>query len=94
MIPIRSWIRLLDYESAVVLSFFKGSIFEHVHLVHTASLVMGRFQYLASLDLVVRPISEQTLGVLTPFWVLMKPAWGKRVYFAVINVEIHPWPWR
>lgn len=91
-IPVRS--RPLDFDSPILLILAKGPVCKYIHLMHTTGLAMGGLQYTTSLDLIVRPVSEQTLGVTIPFWVLTKSAWWKRVDFAGISVEIHPWPRR
>lgn len=91
-IPVRS--RMLDLDATILVISVKGSILEYVDRVYAAGVVMGDFQYTASLDLVLRPVSEQTFGVIAPLWVLTNSAWRKRMDFAGVDIKIHPWPRR
>lgn len=65
MTPVLS--RIFDFNRAILITSVKRAVFEHVHFVHAAKLAMVKLEYIASLDLIVSPSSEQTLGVVAPF---------------------------
>lgn len=61
--------RIVNFDSTIIIPFVKFSTVKYIHFVYPASVrvVMAELQYTASFNLIVRPVPEETLRVLTPF---------------------------